>query len=302
MAVLVAVSDKTIKEKHSAWREIITDYPDMPIHGNDCFDAKESLRDYLRELIAWDEKIIAEFYKPNGAVYRPYIYRERYVDSDIQYKDNDKGSFSTVEKAWEEINDWKENYSDASRAAINKEYIDDGRYIHARVNAAGEILSIYTNIPEFSESRPNSLSYIFINIPIPFQQGDLVERDGKPFVLTYLPHWRTEKPGITYEELVSGKKGDGSDMHANVHYLGARGVFYYDHVPFYGLKLWHGELKGKERFLRHLSGFIKKYNNINEHDLTSLISAYCKFTADAESAYINRYDDIKDLEKMEEIK
>ena len=70
MAVIVAMCGKSLKEKHSAWREIISGYPDMPIHKSLNFDAQESLHEYLRGLIAHEEKQIAEFYAPaDGAVF-----------------------------------------------------------------------------------------------------------------------------------------------------------------------------------------------------------------------------------------
>jgi hypothetical protein len=42
MAVIVSNSEKNMKEKHSAWREIITERPDMPIC--DKADSEESGR------------------------------------------------------------------------------------------------------------------------------------------------------------------------------------------------------------------------------------------------------------------
>ena len=293
MAVLVALSEKTMKEKHAAWQAIIANYPDMPIPKNPCFGAKESLHDYLRELITLEEnleeKMLAEHYQIGGAVHRPCVWWNRYADSDIPYEDNKHGSFSTFEKAWKVIIGWKENYGGASSACISKEYIDNGYHIRARVDAAGEVLSISTNFNELNESCPDSLHEIFIHIPVPFEYGDLVEHDGKPCVLTYLPHWDKTKPGITYEEKVSGEKGDGSDMIGNVHYLGTRGIFYYNHVAFYNLKFWHGKIEGQDRFLKHLSGFIKQSDD-NIHELTTLISAYCKYTAEAESENISGFN------------
>jgi hypothetical protein len=242
----------------------------MPVQGNHNFNTRDSLHDFLHEYIAWNEKLIAEFHKSDGAVYRPYVYWKCYVDSDELVKENYTGSFTAFEKAWGKINDWTENYQGASEAGIQKEYLDNDHYIHAKVNANGEIINIGTNI---YDEYPDCLSYLYINIPVPFEQGDLLEYDGKPCVLTYLPK---------------------DDMHANIHYLGEKEIlFCYDHVPYYCLKLWHGELKGQNRFLRYLSLFLKKYSNVNIHDLTNIISGYCKFTAEAESTDIYWYDELK---------
>jgi len=79
MAVIIAISEKTIKEKHAAWREIIADYPDMPIHDSLNFDARESLHVFLRELITWEEKCITDFYATgDDVVFRPRV-RSSYV-------------------------------------------------------------------------------------------------------------------------------------------------------------------------------------------------------------------------------
>jgi hypothetical protein len=51
MAIIVAISDKPIKEKLAAYKAIITEYPDIPIHESLNFKAKPSLHEYLRELI-----------------------------------------------------------------------------------------------------------------------------------------------------------------------------------------------------------------------------------------------------------
>jgi hypothetical protein len=56
MAVIVSVSKKNMKKRHGAWREIIAEYPDMPIRASNCFAARESLHEYLRVLIAWEKK------------------------------------------------------------------------------------------------------------------------------------------------------------------------------------------------------------------------------------------------------
>jgi hypothetical protein len=253
------------------------DYPDMPIHQNGSFDARGSLHGFLREFIVWEEKLMAEFHKPNGAVYRPYV-RKRYADTEeYREEENDIGSFSTFEKAREKITDWQENYPRAFDAGIRKEYIDDDYFIDVRVNAGGEIFACHKIIPELDTKCPGYLDNIFIHIPVPFEKGDLVEYDGKPCVLTYLPHWGTGK--LAYEDFVSGKHGDGGDMHANVYFFGDNGGICYDHVPFDELKFWHGELKGQNRFLEYFGTFIRRYKDVHEHELAGLISAYRRLTA-----------------------
>jgi len=299
MATIIDLSKKTLKEKHSAWREIISDYPDMPIKRGEHFDAHDSIHDFLRELISCEEKTLEELYKTTDkAIYRPYVWRDKYINSDIEYPENDNGSYSTFEKAWAEISDWKENYDNASIVTIKKEYLDDGDYIRAVINYKGEITNISTNLAEFNEFDHSDLWTRFADIPVPFEEGDLVEYDGKPYVVTYLPHWDK----VRYEKLLSSEAGNNEIMLGNVHYLGSRGVFYYDHVPYYTLKFWHGKLEGDARFLWHLSSFIKKKDD-NIHELTNLISTYCYYTAEDESAsaYLDSYLEEREKEMNEDM-
>jgi len=123
-----------------------------------------------------------------------------------------------------------------------------------------------------------------------FVNGDIVEHDGIPSVLTYLPHWRTEKPGKTYEEMVDGVKfSDGSDMIGNVHYVNDEGGLDYDHIPYKTLRYWHGEIRGRHRFIRHLSHFIKnRYGYDDIHEITTLIEAFCKYKAEADGKALER--------------
>ena len=76
MAVLVAISEKTVKEKHDAWHKIIAEYPDMPIPK--CyiwFSAKESLRAYLLEFMEWENQQLLDFVKPEkNKIFLPRIY------------------------------------------------------------------------------------------------------------------------------------------------------------------------------------------------------------------------------------
>jgi len=64
MAIIVAISDKPLKEKHAAYKTIIAEYPDMPIHGSLNFKAKPSFHEYLRELIEFEERQLDEFFTP----------------------------------------------------------------------------------------------------------------------------------------------------------------------------------------------------------------------------------------------
>ena len=57
-------------DKHKAWRELITDYPDMPTPKNPHYDSSNSLHRKLTETIAYQERALEFFMAQDpGAVY-----------------------------------------------------------------------------------------------------------------------------------------------------------------------------------------------------------------------------------------
>jgi len=239
MAVIIAISEKTIKEKHAAWREIIADYPDMPIHDSLNFDARKSLHDFLKELITWEEKCITDFYATgDDVVFRPRV-RSSYR--------SDYGCYRTVEKALEAIGN-----IDTTELIVDKETIGAPKYCEAHFNSDAEMIGLYGY-----DDCPGELRMIFIHIPVPFEKGDLLEHDGKPYVLEDLPHWFTD-PNISviYEKMLAGD-ADGTDMVAYTYSL-YRGQLARDHVPiYYYLKYFRGELQDKEKILHYVSSYLK---------------------------------------------
>jgi hypothetical protein len=76
MAVVIGYSERTMAEQHTAWRELITDYPDMllPTGSDDEKDESygrcESLHQKLREFIDYEERLLALFKSSeSGAIY-----------------------------------------------------------------------------------------------------------------------------------------------------------------------------------------------------------------------------------------
>jgi hypothetical protein len=59
MAVIIGRSNCTITQKLKAWRELISDYPDMPTIPSSMCPVSESLHKALRELIAYEESILS---------------------------------------------------------------------------------------------------------------------------------------------------------------------------------------------------------------------------------------------------
>ena len=285
MAVIVEISDKPMKDKHVAWREIISDYPDMPIHESLHVGARDSLHDYLQELIAWEERCVERFYAVgDNVVYRPIIYWKGQ-----QGPVDDIGCYATAEEAWNTI-----RYGNLELYWVKEEFSFAKMYKQTIGNDFGGIEAHFNSCGEMTFLRSygkdlDHLDLIFIHIPVPFEKGDIVtmyDRKDEPHVLYGLPHWWAGSPqGRVYEDFVSGKRGDGSDCLAETYaFIGVRGgkemTLTLDKHPHSlpTLQYFKGELKGQERFLKHLSRYIKN----KDDNIAWLISAFNKFQKESE--------------------
>ena len=280
MAILVNISSKSIKEKHAAYKTIINDYPDTPIHKTLHYDAMDSLHGILRELITWEESKINDFYTTGKDIlYRQHI---RFIESYNTFEhhmyryDNCYSSAEKALSAVRESYDFKEDR--VYKIGLVKEYIDTDEQFYVWVDFNGEITSI--SPPTSSDNPPIDFNLIFFHLPVPFEKGDLVtmEYDGKPRILVDIPHWYTgNRP---YEEFLSGKFGDGSDMLGRYYYIGENGTLENDHgiTDLHMIRYFTGELKGQERFLKYLSQYIKN----KDESIDWLINLFCKFKAEAD--------------------
>jgi hypothetical protein len=315
MAVIVAYSKKTVKEKLAAWQSIIDECPDTPIRPNDAeksdwwqglkkdhpdidsnpdplqpcatFRAKESLHEYLRGYIAWHEKAIADFYSHGeGIIFRPDAYwthHDKYHDSKRE-EDYDVGCYSTLEKALSAAqneypkSEWPE--SELRKIVIHKgkidsEFSDDES---ALFDPKGELLQIYY----FRGMPEEDLDDIFIHLPVPFEKGDIVtDDDGRPCVLVGLPIWNGD-----YEEYTSGRFGDATDQVGLA--FGAESFFEdssaHEHPCTLHLEYYKKELQGCDMFLNALSQYVKTKDKDNAGSpAVHLIAAFRKFQAEAEA-------------------
>ena len=58
MAVIIGRSNRTIAEKHAAWRELIADYPDMPTPQKAHHQSYDSLHEKLTEVMDYQERAL----------------------------------------------------------------------------------------------------------------------------------------------------------------------------------------------------------------------------------------------------
>ena len=165
MAALVFCSEKTVMEKHEAYRQIIAEYSDMPVPAmpiHDVFAEKPSLHEMLREIIDWEEKAIVEFMTPvENAFYCPELLADQGHPYALSSWGMDSGIYSTLEKA---INAFERlalgSVNSVERVSVTKMYIDDehlNKFLS--FNFSGEIIDVPMNY-ELKKEYTDHLWYI----------------------------------------------------------------------------------------------------------------------------------------------
>ncbi len=278
MMSIIYLSDKPLQEKHCAYRELIADYPDMAINERCNFAPQESLHAYLQTLIAYEERAVGLLTDDTeGGIF------EIEVNTRLYGRLDDNDVFSTFEKAraalYEEY-DWDEDQ--AVEGVITKRVVDRHNETGSiGIDRNGRIVWV-----TYYEEGPDLPDMLYFDLPVPFKKGDLVTTtDGVPRILVWLPHW-LDSPRRRYEDYVTGKRGDGSDMNGTVCYI-EDGTLCYDSGPphmIWRMQYFHGELQPSDAFLKYLSAYMKgEMDNIQW-----LLAAHEKCTIEYQREQWNR--------------
>ncbi|GHV41824.1 hypothetical protein FACS189490_09490 [Clostridia bacterium] len=286
MAIIVYLSDKPIKRKHEAYRQIISEHPDTPIHKSLNFDARESLHEYLRELISREERAIACLTQPEDGAF--FLTQAHFNDGHFVKLSEVFSTFeqadTTLRKWW----DWDEAeilFERIYKVCLNREHSGELVNTYFELNKNGEIFDFAFWEKEGSFFDTDTLDMIYFHLPVPFRKGDLVTYTYKykgegPHVLKWLPHWRNEE-NKGYEDYISGKRGDGSDMYPILYSMDDGELTVTDGgFPLTWMLCYYKcELEGENRFLKHLSEYIKN----GDENLAWLLAVYMKFISEEES-------------------
>jgi hypothetical protein len=257
---------RSLKEKHEAYKTIIREYPDTGIPKGHRLEYIPSFHKALGEIMLYEEQILEAYLKkePNTV----YELKMRYWESEDNY---DWELYATHEQALAEmyklLGNEKEmcvkrncKKSEFSHGMIRKKFLqdDDFGYIEVRVSKHGEIIDLnYStkmyNTPELSFL----LSEFYIDIPVPFKKGDLIEYDdgndwmGKVYVLRNLCRDDEERNA---KWII---KADISDMTADVYYE-SDGNVECECIHFYpDLRYCRRELHGEKRILKYTSLYLQ---------------------------------------------
>jgi len=249
-AVIINKSNKkTLAEKIAALKTIIAKYPDMELPKGYNHDYYKSFHKALGNFILNQERLLEKFIKPEpDAVYLPFIDGEYYRCTDI---------FKSYEKA---IKDALESVENGKKYTVTKKYLESDKYFEAKISKSGEIMDVYGSYTEDMfkhEKEFDLLSSIYIDVPVPFKRGDLVEVDeggywGEVFVLKGLCRDDSESNS---ENVL---RADVSDMTAYFFYECDGSYVGCEMMHFYpDLKYCRRELEGEQRILKYVSLYLQ---------------------------------------------
>jgi len=236
-AVMINHSDKrTLEEKLEAYRTIIAEYPDMEIPEAFNHGHIKSFHKALEGVITFEEKLLEKFLSTEpGAIYQ--------VEKDV---------FTSYEKALAEA--LEECFE------ISKKYLNNKAYISVNLSNTGKILNIgYRDdkniFANFDTKSGYLLETFYIDIPVPFKAGDLVECNhgmGGVYVLKDIIRDNAE---MHAKMLLTN---DTSDMTAGIYYEDS-GNIDCEIMHFYpDLRYCRRELEGEKRILKYVSLYEQK--------------------------------------------
>jgi len=254
MAVIINLSKECITKKHEGYIWLIENTPDCEVPERTNCNYFSSLHNLLRELMYIENRIDELFKKQEPEYcYHMNIYEENTCDDDNIYL------------SWEEAVKDATNNNSMISFSIEKRRFDDAVnetgaivYLVYYYNNNGEPITYWANKGYFTEEEIRvsiALDNIYIDIPMPFENGDLITRKGLNAV--YVLH-NTPQPELKKERDRERQAyyWDSTDIMVNGYFLTENGLCF-DHLHTLDLEYYKGELLGYDRFLKFLSLYIK---------------------------------------------
>jgi hypothetical protein len=287
-AVMVFKSkSRTIAEKHAAYKAIIAEHPDMELQECGRLGHVKSFHKALEEFVVYENSLLEHFLKPEqDAVYQ------------YNHNDCDGGLFKSFEEALKEA---AEVYNeDDKHVTVYKKYIGtkkDRKFMAVKASRSGGIIEI-ENWGAFEE--PNdiySLLDLYIDVPVPFKKGDLVEVDDDVNYMGDVYVLQNTSRDFVEHNAKQVYSPDTSDMTAWVFYV-YDGRVDCESMHFYpDLRYCKRELKDEQRILKYISlylqGIICLCNLLNGQKYLFL----SKYANDLEDSYLEHAENINAVQE-----
>ncbi len=277
----------TLAEKHTAWKELIETMPDMVIEERLNCPHYDSLHDFLRQYMALEDRLLTAFFQADG----DWFYR---FDPVVRYPDDSyKGDYNfhrrTGKRVYHSFSGGfafeKEDWEDSQFFYVVKRHIcsssqDQPSKIRIRFDNNGVPLEI-DELRKMNTDEENALYASFegmwIDVPSPFQKGDIVFANLQklgcapdPFVLTHLcTDKETEDEKKRAKRLL--RNGDTTDLIAYGYRLSdSDGEIWNEcSTDYLSLEYFRGDMSGYRRVLKVIRDFYQ-----NKLDIDVCMTAY----------------------------
>ena len=283
MAVIIARSNRTIVQKHDAWRELMRNYPDMPTPKNMHHKSYDSLHKKLAEVIDYEERLVELFKTPeDGAVYtHKALWNNEYSYSNCVFPGLEE-TMSDARENWER--------DETPEFVITKIFVCNKNRIESYIDYDGNIYNVYvygdmTNLFPgiiLGELFDNLDQDFYIDIPAPFKRGDILvyrnqrNKNNSIFVLKELDR---DDPKV-FERIKIAEYGDGTDLIGWGYFVSDSGILYGDHTPCYDhLEYYRGKLEGNQRLLHYVNLYLTNDDKCNI-DLPELLTMQCRIISE----------------------
>lgn len=299
LAVLIYRNKRMdVTEKIEAYQELIANYPDMEvIERINCkhYDSvKVMIQDEIKRIRDLTEKLEQE--EPDVVYTYNYWCNSKYRGI-IEGKDEYRDLYQTFQEVQEAVNGEIEQDEDKEIRSFRirkRQFSRDSKYnIGAEYKLNDDRKLEMVNIYDFNGEWLD-ISNICLNLPTPFQKGDLLLGTSKtpfaegyvltydkyPFVLEHLCTWREN-----FQKLLDKGNFDSSDMQGWGYMISEEGNLYLDNNHDYdNWEYFDGELHGMERILKATSSLLK-----DEIDLSLFIQAYEKMREESQCVYLDTF-------------
>ena len=295
MAYLIWASEKhSIAEKHNAWQILINTQPDVEVAERPWTPYIESLHAFLFQFIELEQKCLELFFHDESNCIYSYsiLYPgdEDYAQDRCIYP-NFRLCFDAIQAELADTH-YDIRYIRMEKQWFNQSVSETARSMTVYVDSTGNPWFICESYGILSEAETEILDAfrgMWPEIPTPFKRGDILafqnryHRKKEPFVLDSILYW----DGAVHERTLSHlrKRGDESDLCANIYSLADDGSLWRDHGPCYlDMEYYDVALSDSEKFLAVLSGFIK-----GEYDVAVLLEAYDYLKAERNRKITHEY-------------
>ena len=274
--------DKTLKEKHEAWKELMETTPDCSVAEGSREERmglpdalSSSLHAFLKAYMALEERLYGDLIYRGDHACAVYFYRT-YYKGDRDWHE-DRRIFRMHDDC---LRAAKEDDPDLLYIKITKQWIDSEERVDALMRGDGTLLSFDAEgLPEADSRLFQAFEWLWFDLPTPFRRGDIVVsphsffgyRVGgeEPFVLTSLSSWGEEEMlqnGYDAKEAEYALKrlsrqresADGTDMTAHGYFQLEDGTVWAECMHDYlDLAYYREEPTGIRRILKLFSAFEK---------------------------------------------